>query len=377
MDITSHAPPHVTRLRVEAVTVPTDQAESDGTLQWDSTTIVLVHARAAGTVGVGYTYGPAATGRLIVDKLGQHVIGGDALSPQQAWHALVRAGRNAGRPGLVSMAIAAVDIALWDLKARLLKLPLAQLLGPVRAATPIYGSGGFTSYDDATLCAQLGGWVADGIQMVKMKVGREPADDPRRVRVARDAIGDQAALFVDGNGAYGRKQALALAERFREEADVSWFEEPVSSDDLAGLRLLVERGPAGMDIAAGEYGYHGVYFRRMLAANAVDVLQADVTRCSGITGYQQVHGLCQAFAAPLSAHTAPAVHCHLGAAMPEMRHIEYFHDHVRIESLVFDGAPRPVDGRLAPDRTRHGLGLEVRRADLSKWRHEQIGEVGE
>jgi len=164
-----------------------------------------------------------------------------------------------------------------DLKARLLDLPLITLLGAVRANVPVYGSGGFTSYSMAQLQEQLGGWVADGISRVKMKIGRQPASDLDRVRAAREAIGPGAELFVDANGAYTRKQALATACAFT-EFDVSWFEEPVSSDDLDGLRLLRDRAPAGMEIAAGEYGYDLFYFRRMLEAGAVDVLQADATR---------------------------------------------------------------------------------------------------
>jgi L-alanine-DL-glutamate epimerase-like enolase superfamily enzyme len=274
----------VEELEVAAYTVPTDAPEADGTLSWDSTTIVVVHAYGAGEWGLGYTYADVATAKLIESKLAGVVQGGDAMSPQGAWKAMVGAIRNLGRPGIASMAIAAVDVALWDLKARLLRLPLCSLIGAVQERVPIYGSGGFTAYSIARLCRQLAGWVDRGIPRVKMKVGSSPGDDPERVRAAREAIGPNTELFVDANGAYSSKQALALAERFRSDAGVSWFEEPVSSDDLDGLRLLRDRAPAGMAIAAGEYGYDEPYFRRMLEAGAVDVLQADVTRCAGITG---------------------------------------------------------------------------------------------
>src|SRR5579883_1085598 len=220
------------------------------------------------------------------------------------------------------MAIAAVDAALWDLKARLLDLPLVTLLGASREAAPIYGSGGFTSYSQEQLQNQLGGWVAMGIPRVKMKIGRDPDADPMRVAHAREAIGPDTELFVDANGAYSRKEALALANIFAAEYGVTWFEEPVSSDDLDGLHLIRDRAPAGMDIAAGEYGYDSFYFRRMLDAGAVDVLQADGTRCAGITGFLHAAALCQAHCMRLSAHTAPAWHTHVCCAASPVIHLE-------------------------------------------------------
>jgi L-alanine-DL-glutamate epimerase-like enolase superfamily enzyme len=356
----------IEHVRVAAYTVPTEGPESDGTLAWNSTTIVVVTLRAGDRDGLGYTYADTSTARLIQDTLADVVRGRDAMGIPGAWAAMVVATRNLGRPGVCSMAIAAVDAALWDLKARLLGVPLVTLLGAVRPRVPVYGSGGFTSYSVDQLQAQLRGWVEAGIRRVKMKVGREPARDVDRVQAAREAIGPDTELFVDANGAYGRKQALALAERFA-RSGVSWFEEPVSSDDLHGFRLLRDRGLAGMDIAAGEYGYDLPYFRRMLEAGAVDVLQADATRCAGITGFLQVGALCEAFGLPLSAHTAPTLHAHPGCALGRVCHVEYFYDHARIESMFFDGAPRPEGGALEPDRSRPGMGLTLKRADAERY----------
>lgn len=350
----------VERLDVSACVVPTDQPESDGTLEWDSTTVVLVEAHAGGHTGIGWTYGDAAAGSLIESKLAPAVRGRDAMDVPGAWDSMVRAIRNDGRPGIASMGLSAVDVALWDLKARLLDLPLATLLGRRREAVPVYGSGGFTSYSVGRLREQLSGWVARGIPRVKMKVGREPDADPLRVRAAREAIGEAPELFVDANGAYGRKQALELGDSFA-ESGVSWFEEPVSSDDLEGLRQVRDRAPAGMEVAAGEYGYELVYFERMLAAGAVDVLQADVTRCGGITEMVRLDALCRARSLPLSAHCAPSIHAHACCAMEQLVHCEYFHDHERIERELFDGVLSPQDGALRPDLSRPGLGLEVRR----------------
>jgi L-alanine-DL-glutamate epimerase-like enolase superfamily enzyme len=357
----------VQTLEVAAYTVPTDAPEADGTLSWDQTTIVVVHAHAGDQVGVGFTYADVSTAKLVQSKLASVVEGTDAMAPQSAWLAMVGAIRNLGRPGISSMALAAVDLALWDLKARLLELPLCKLLGMAHDSVPIYGSGGFTAYSMARLQEQLAGWVERGIPRVKMKVGSVPDDDPERVRCAREAIGPNAELYVDANGAYARKQALALAERFRADARVSWFEEPVSSDDLAGLRVLRDRAPAGMAIAAGEYGYDAPYFQRMLEAGAVDVQQADVTRCAGITELLRVDGLCRAHCIPLSLHCGPSMHLHPGLALGQLVHLEYFHDHVRIEHLLFDGVVTPRKGTLYPDLSRPGNGLELKRSEAERY----------
>ncbi|HKV69206.1 MAG TPA: enolase C-terminal domain-like protein [Gaiellales bacterium] len=355
-------------IAVASYTVPTDAPESDGTARWEATTMVLVEAHAGGATGLGYTYGNVASATVIESVLRDVVVGRDAMAVGAAWEAMGRACRNLGRPGVASMAIAAVDLALWDLKARLLELPLATLLDPVRGAVPVYGSGGFTSYDDRRLVEQLGGWAEHGIPRVKMKVGRNPGRDDERMRVAREAIGPDVELFVDANGALSRKEALRFAAGAAEHG-VTWFEEPVSSDDLGGLRLVRDHAPAGMDVAAGEYGYMLPYFEAMLAAGAVDCLQADVTRCEGITGFLRVGALCQARSLELSAHCGPAIHLHPCCAVPALRHLEYFHDHVRIEQRLFDGVAEPVDGALHPDLSRPGNGLELRRADAERYAH--------
>jgi L-alanine-DL-glutamate epimerase-like enolase superfamily enzyme len=362
----SGGPAVIESVAVSAYRVPTDFPESDGTYEWSATTLVVVEIAAGGATGLGYTYADTATAALIRDHLARVIGGRDATSIPGAWTAMGASIRNLGRPGIASMAISAVDAALWDLKGKRLGLPLVTLLGAARDAAPIYGSGGFTSYSIGQLEEQLGGWAASGIPRVKMKIGRDPAADVKRVRAVRAAIGQGAELFVDANGAYSRKQALAQAALFAESA-VTWFEEPVSSDDLEGLRLVRDQGPAGMEIAAGEYGYRPLYFRRMLEAEAVDVLQADATRCGGITGFLQAAAICEAFQVPFSAHCAPALHHQAACSIPNFRHLEYFHDHARIEDMLFDGTPRPQAGALRPDLSRPGLGLEFKRSDAQRY----------
>ena len=356
----------IDRAEVSAYTVPTDAPESDGTLQWDKTTLVLVHLEAGKWRGLGYTYANHATADLIQDSLFPEILHRDALDIPLLWRRMVDRIRNLGRPGISSMAISAVDIALWDLKSRILDVPLVSLLGAARDAVPVYGSGGFCSYNAQQLEDQFIAWMEKGIRLFKMKVGRDVHADIHRVRHAYEVIGPSNELMVDANGAYSRKLALLQAERFADQR-VCWFEEPVSSDDLEGLRLLRDRAPAGMAIAAGEYGYDAYYFRRMIEAGAVDVLQADATRCGGVTGFIQAANLCAGWGIPLSSHTAPAIHMHLGCACDDVRHLEYFHDHERIERMFFAGNVEVVNGALRPDLARPGLGLEFKLADAKRF----------
>lgn len=356
----------VDQFDVACYTVPTDGPESDGTLEWDRTTVVVVTIHAGGRRGIGYTYADSATVTLLQNALRSVVMGMNALSPAAVYMAMWQRIRNLGRPGVCSMAISAVDCALWDLKARILGVPLVTLLGQVREAAPVYGSGGFTSYSDRQLAKQLGGWASEGMAAVKMKIGRDPQRDEHRVRVAREAIGPKVRLYVDANGAYSPRQALEQADMLA-RFDVRWFEEPVSSDNPEGMRFVRDRAPARMEIAAGEYGYRIFDFQRMLSAGAVDVLQADITRCGGYTAYMQVAALAQANNLPLSSHTAPALHVHAACAAIPFTEIEYFHDHVRIERMFFDGLPQLVGGELRPDLSRPGNGLVLRRADAEKY----------
>ncbi|MGH1573575.1 enolase C-terminal domain-like protein [Methylobacterium sp. P31] len=357
--------PTIASVRARAYTVPTDAPEADGTLAWDRTTIVVVHIQAGGETGLGYSYTDASVAALVHDTLAQRLVGLSALDIPRALAVLRGAVRNLGRSGLAANAISALDTALWDLKARLLGLPLATLFGRARERAEIYGSGGFTSYDDRQLRAQLSGWVErDGCRAVKMKIGSDPERDPARMAAAREAIGT-ARLFIDANGAFTPKNAIAFAERATAYG-VAWFEEPVTSDDPAGLARVRGRAPASMEIAAGEYVYDLDDLHALLAAGAVDCAQADVTRCGGYSGFLAAAALCEAAHLDLSGHCAPALHLPVAVAAPRFRHLEWFHDHVRIERMLFDGAPEPRDGTIAPDLVRPGHGLTLKEQEAER-----------
>jgi L-alanine-DL-glutamate epimerase-like enolase superfamily enzyme len=360
----------IERLEISSYRIPTDRPEADGTFHWDSTTLVLVETIAdSGLRGLGFSYTAAAAGELIRERLAEAVIGRPVEHIGAAWEAMVRAVRNVGQPGVAATAISAVDVSLWDLQARALGLPLFHLLGVYRESIPIYGSGGFTTYSESELVEQLAGWVEQGISKVKLKVGKDwgkkPDEDLARVSAAYRAVGPQAELFVDANGAYTAKQAIDLAQRFGDQG-VTYFEEPVPFDHLDQLAFIRQHSPIA--IASGEYGYNAYDFRNVLEAGAVDILQADATRCCGITGCLQAAALAYAYSVPFSTHTAHSIHAHIGCAVPQISHLEYFHDHVRIENMLFEGVLQPEEGHLWPDPGRHGLGLELKASDAQRWK---------
>ncbi|GAB3083697.1 enolase C-terminal domain-like protein [Pedococcus soli] len=365
----SQSHPVIDDVDVSVYTVPTDAPEADGTTTWDSTTVVLAQVRAGDVVGTGWTYAPAAAAALVTELLAPVVSGADPLDVTGLSQSMIRAVRNAGRPGLASYAISAVDVALWDLKARLLDLPLHRLLGAVRHDVPVYGSGGFTTYDAAQLDHQLTGWCAQGIARVKIKIGESwgthTGRDLERMRHTRTVIGPEVELFVDANGGYSAKQAIRVM-RAADDLEVRWFEEPVSSDDHQGLRQV--RDAIDADVTAGEYGTDLYYFRRLCQSGAVDCLQVDASRCGGITEWLRAASVAASFGLQVSGHCAPHLHAHVAAATPNLRHLEWFHDHVRIETMFFEGTLDPADGHLTPRPDSPGHGLTLRESDVIPYR---------
>jgi L-alanine-DL-glutamate epimerase-like enolase superfamily enzyme len=365
------AEPVVSEVTASVYVIPTDAPEADGTLSWDATTMVVVNAVGGGQRGTGWTYAAAAAKNVIDDMLAPVVAGSAALDVPAANEAMTRAVRNVGRPGIAATAISAVDIALWDLKARLLGCSLPGLLGQVRESVPVYGSGGFTTYDERQTVDQLSGWVErDQIPRVKIKIGQDwghaERRDTERIALARRIIGPDVELYVDANGGYQAAQAVRLAAAMAEH-EVSWFEEPVSSQDLAGLANV--RRQVKPDVAAGEYSWSLADSARLLDAGAVDCLQVDVTRCGGVTEFLRAAALAAGHNMEVSGHCAPNLHARVGAAVTNLRHVEYFHDHQRIERMLFDGALDPSGGVMTPCPGQPGLGLTFRDTDAAKFRH--------
>ncbi|MGB8704003.1 MAG: enolase C-terminal domain-like protein [Gillisia sp.] len=351
---------------VSAYKIPTEAPESDGTLKWDHTTLVLVQLESNGVEGIGYTYANPATAFMINRQLLSLLEDENILNISLLWEKMLHHIRNLGRPGISSMAIAAVDNALWDLKAKILNLPLCTLFGQIHSEIPVYASGGFTSYDPAEISEKFGQLFQKGHNKFKMKIGRDKSEDLRRIEAARKAIGD-SELFVDANGAYFPREAIKMSREMK-DFNIKWFEEPVTSDDLAGMKRVRDKAPPGMNITAGEYGYSSNYFKRMLESGAVDVLQADATRCAGFTGLFRAAVLCESFHLPFSTHCAPYLHLHAAVAVKNCVHMEYFRDHVRIEKMLFEGPEEVEDGKLSPDLSQPGMGLHFKHQDAKKFK---------
>ncbi len=349
-------------MTIEALTtsvyrVPTPAPEADGTLRWDATTAVVVHARADGVTGLGWTYSTAAAASVVREHLADAVVGLPVDAVPRAHEAMRRACRNLGTRGLVGQAISAVDVALWDLAARSHSVPVTSLLGTAAESVEVYGSGGFTTYTAEQLEEQVEGWLAAGCRSMKIKVaeswGAAIDRDLARVRRLREAAGPDVALMVDANGGYTRGQARRVGAVL-DAYGVVWFEEPVSSDDLDGLAAV--RDAVRCDVAAGEYAAD-TYDARALCG-AVDCLQLDATRCGGYTGFRAAAAVAASFGLQVSAHCAPALHAPVAAATANLRHVEWFADHVRLEPLLFDGVPPVLDGRLSPSTgPGHGMTL--------------------
>jgi L-alanine-DL-glutamate epimerase-like enolase superfamily enzyme len=327
--------------------------------------VVLVEVEAGGELGLGYSYADVAAALIIGDRLAPIVEGGDPAAIPQLHARLAAEVGELGRGGIGARALSAVDAALWDLRARLLGVPLCELFGRARDRVAVCGVGSAgLGVDEAA--RELGELAAQGYARVTLPVGARLDEDAARVRAARHAIGTRVALGVDAGGALARKQVLALAGELA-SSGVSWLEEPVGPADRDGLKLCRDRAPAGMTIAAGATLDEPLLARELLEAGAVDALVADLTRCGGPSGFLRLAALCDAFGLPLAARGAPGLTLHVACAAPPLAHLAFSAEHARIEALLFDGAPQPDGGWLYPDRARPGHGLRLKRQDAQRY----------
>ncbi|NYI04097.1 enolase C-terminal domain-like protein [Allostreptomyces psammosilenae] len=353
----------VERVEARAYAVPTEAPEAGGVPDRAGGELVVVLVRADDAVGTGWSHAPAAARAVVEDLLAGEVVERGVLDIPALHQRMRHRLRDAGGVGLGARALSAVDVALWDLKAQLLGLPLVGLLGAARPEVPVYASGGPPGWSDDRLRELVRGWTVErGVPRVKIRIGEADGTrerrDLERVEVARVAAGRDGELLVDARGAYRRGQAVRMGRRLA-DAGVTWFEEPVDPDDLAGLRAV--REATTPDTAAGGHGWDLPHLARLCAGEAVDCLPVDATRCGGPTVWLRAAAVAQAHGLAVSGHAAPNLHAHLAAAVPNLEHVEWSDGHDRVERTLLLGTLDPSGGAVRPGADgAPGHGMELR-----------------
>lgn len=313
-----------------------------------------------GTEGLGVGTGNLAIRAVIENNLKDLLIGQDPFNIEKLWNDMFWRVRGYGRKGVAFQALSTVDIGLWDLKAKALGLPLYRLLNPMFEKVPIYGSGGWTNYDEKELVAEQTGYVDRGIPRVKMKVGKDfgqsEREDIARLNAVRKAVGDDVEIYVDANNGYYAKQAIRMSRMF-EDYDVKWFEEPVIADDIEGLAAISRA--TTIPVATGEHEYTKYGFKDLIARGAVDIVQPDIGRVGGVTEWMKAAYLAHAFNLPVAPHAVQLVHLHCAMATPNLKVVEYLGSVEKNDDFFYTDYPKPVNGTWAPYPDKPGLGLEL------------------
>ena len=330
---------------------------------------LFVHVKTdEGLEGLGIGQASPGVRQVVESGLRGVLIGEDPFNIEKLWRDMFRQVRGYGRKGVAFCGVSAVDIALWDLKAKALGLPLYRLLGPCVESVPVYGSGGWTNLGERELLDEMTSYIDRGIRRVKMKVGKDfgqsEREDIQRVAAVRSAIGYDAALYVDANNGYYAKQAIYMAREF-EQYQVGWLEEPVLADDIPGLAQV--RVATTIPVAAGEHEYTKYGFRELIAGGGVDIAQPDVGRVGGITEWMKVAHLADAFNLPVAPHSFQLVHLHLACATPNLKVVEYLGIAEENDRGWYTDFPEPKDGAWSPYPDRPGLGLELDPYAVEKW----------
>lgn len=352
----------INKVETTLVPIPRDPPVADSTSKSMPTgghCFVYIHSND-GITGLGMSQASRAVQAVIEEELAPYLVDKDPLDIERLWSEMFWKLRSLGRKGIAIQALSAVDIALWDLKARSLNLPLYKLLGAARDRVPVYGSGGWTSYSQDELVSEQAGYVDRGFSSTKMKVGMDAGTnvsvDMERLHAVRDAIGSDIELLIDANNGYTAKQAISLISQF-ESYQVAWLEEPVPADDIDGLAQVVDK--SRIPIATGEHEYTKWGFKEILTRRAADIAQPDVGRVGGITEWLKVASMADAFGIPIAPHSYQLVHRHLCMAIPNLRIVEYLGTREREDELLYLDWDKPVNGFWGPDPEKPGLGLEV------------------
>lgn len=331
--------------------------------------VVVVHTNT-GIDGIGLTYhevGGEAICEFIVKSIGKKYIGRSPLETEQIYDDVFAYMRGVGRRGLAFCAVSALDIALWDIKGKMFGLPLFRLLGGSKTEIPCYASGGWTSYSVDQLVQETLKMKAKGFKFIKIKIGVDGGhninEDSRRIHAVRKAIGPDIGIMIDANNAFTSATALKLSQKI-EDCDILFFEEPVFADDIPGLIRF--RSQSNIPTASGEHEYTRYGARELISRGAIDYLQADVTRCGGITEARKMISFAQAYNIAYAPHGFDLLHAHLLSAYSNGAFLESLFMFNELVENTFTNAPEPVDGMMHIPETP-GLGLELNYKNLKAY----------
>ena len=375
----THDQPRITRVHATPLNVPVTVPSAAGDKHTSLSMCLVDIETDTGLTGTGMT---AITEEEVIERIVNDIaapalVGADPLRHEQLWERLYWLLTPRGQSGYASHAIAAIDLALWDLKGKLLGQPCWRLLGGARTQVPVYATFGFAFFNRQELAAAAQSWVARGFTRLKMTVGHhalarrdEPrpladviAEDVRRVAAVREAVGPDVQIFIDANCSLDYVHALSLARQL-ERYDIAFFEEPVSHNDIGNLVKL--RAKAPMPLAAGQNEGLASRFRDFLSAQALDVVQPNACISGGFTQCQRIAGMAAAFNTQFANGGAwPHHNMHLHAGLANGSLVEYHSVAVQCCQLIFDDLPVPEAGVLTlPDRP--GLGFSPHRERVAE-----------
>lgn len=352
----------IVNVTVDLVSAPVKAGCADATRKVETVGFTIVKVTTdSGLVGFGITYhevGGEATKVLIEKSIAPRLIGKDPFNTEEFWNDLFQYMRGVGRKGLTFCAISAVDIALWDLKGKILGVPLNKLFGSSsKERVQVYASGGWTSYDDDQLVQEAKDFVAEGYKMIKIKVGASGGiyHDLRRVKKVRDAVGENIEIMLDANNCWDCATAVRFANMVK-EYNIMFLEEPVFADDIPGLRRF--KMGTDMPLATGEHEYTRYGARDLLLAEAADIIQMDTARAGGFTEMLKIAGMTQAWNVKFAPHCMEYINLHLLSAVPNAMFAEKLFLFDDLWKNIIVNLPKTENGYIEVPKGP-GLGMEL------------------
>jgi len=368
----------ISKVEAMILTCQLDKPIMDATYTLPSRSVVLAQIDTdEGISGIGeaaYFGGPPMITKMIIEKeLADYLIGEDPLNIERLWETMYQRSIKHGRKGAIIASMSGIDIALWDIKAKSVGMPLYRLLGGCYEKIRAYASAGFYAEGKGLkeLASEMESYVKEGFTAVKMKIGRvSQAEDVARIKAVREAIGPNIDLLVDGNNVYTAYEAIKMARRM-EAYDIFWFEEPVPAEDIEGSAKVAHA--IDMPVAAGENEFTRYGFRDLIINQALDIAQPDATWCGGITEARKIAAMASAWnitCVPHSFSSAIALmsNLHFSASIPNSMFQEFDRNYNPLrEELLTEPVRINKDGYIdLPDKS--GLGVELNEATVKKYR---------